>query len=106
MSCRGIDNTIIKWYDHFLKTRTVTSTLGGTEASIRPGKGAPQGGVLSAIIPWNLVFDDFLKMYDRSVIKRIGFADDGTLLITGICIKTMYDIMKKALQHAYLLGNI
>jgi retron-type reverse transcriptase len=44
MSRRGIDNTIIKWYDHFLKTRTVTSTLGGTEAAIRPGKGAPQGG--------------------------------------------------------------
>jgi hypothetical protein len=44
MSRRGIDNTIIKWYDHFLKTRTVTSTLRGTEAAIRPGKGATQGG--------------------------------------------------------------
>jgi hypothetical protein len=100
MSHRVIDNTIIKWYDHFLKTRTVTSTLGGTEAAIRPGKGAPQGGVISAIISWNLVFDNFLKIYDNSVIKSIGFADDGTLLITGICIKTIYDIMQKALQHA------
>jgi hypothetical protein len=27
MSRRGIDSRIIKWYDHFLKTRTVTSTL-------------------------------------------------------------------------------
>jgi hypothetical protein len=56
--------------------------------------------VLSAIISWNLIFDNFLKMYDNSGIKSIGFADDGTLLITGIYIKTIYDIMQKALQHA------
>jgi hypothetical protein len=97
---RGIDNMTINWYDHFLKSRTVKSTLGGTEALIRPGKGAPQGGVLSAIILWNLVFDDFLKMYDNSAIKSISFADDGTLLITGICINTIYNIMQKVLQHA------
>jgi hypothetical protein len=100
MSRRGIDSTIIKWYEHFLKTRTVTSTLGWTEAAIRQGKGAPQGGMLSAIISWNLIFDNFLKMYDNSAIKSIGFADDGPLLITRICIKTIYDIMQKALQHA------
>jgi hypothetical protein len=56
--------------------------------------------VLSAIISWNLVFDDFLKMYDNSAIKSIGFADNGTLLITEICIKTIYNIMQKALHHA------
>jgi hypothetical protein len=100
MSQRGIDNTLIKWYDHFLKSRTVKSTIGGTEAAIRPGKGPPQGGVSSAIISWNLVFDDFLKMYDNSVITSIGFANDGTLLITGICINTIYNIMQKALHHA------
>jgi hypothetical protein len=99
ISQRGIDNMIIKWYDHFLKTRTVKSTLWGADAAIRPGKGAPQGGVLSAIISWNLIFDDFLKMYGNSAIKTIGFADDGTLLITGICIKTIYDIMQKALHY-------
>jgi ribonuclease HI len=100
MSQRGIDNTIIKWYDHFLKSRTIKSTLGGTEAAIRPGKVAPQGGVLSAIISWNLVFDDFLKMYHNAAIKSIGFADNRTLLITGICINTIYDIKQKALHHA------
>jgi hypothetical protein len=39
-------------------------------------------------------------MYDNSARKSIGFANDGTLLITGICINTIYDIMQKALQHA------
>jgi hypothetical protein len=58
------------------------------------------GAILITIISWNLVFDDFLKMYDNSAIKSIGFADDGTLLITGICIKTIYDIMQKAQQRA------
>jgi hypothetical protein len=100
MSRRGIDSMIIKWYDHFLKTRTVMSTLGGYIGGNQTREGGLPRGVLSAIISWNLVFDDFLKMYDNSAIKSIGFADDGTLLITGICIKTIYDIMQKALQHA------
>jgi hypothetical protein len=39
-------------------------------------------------------------MYDNSVITSIGFANDGTLLITGICINTIYNIMQKALHHA------
>jgi hypothetical protein len=79
--------------DHFLQTCTVTSSLGESNASIRPGKGCLQGGVLSAIISWNIVFDDFLKLYDNSEITSICFADDGTLLITGICIHTMYSRM-------------
>jgi hypothetical protein len=39
-------------------------------------------------------------MYDNSAIKSIGFADNGKLLITRICINTIYDIMQKALNHA------
>jgi hypothetical protein len=36
-------------------------------------------------------------MYDNSAIKSIGFADNGTLLITGICIKTIYNIMQNTI---------
>jgi hypothetical protein len=100
MKSRGIGGNIIGWYDHFLQTRTVTSSLGESNASIRPGKGCPQGGVLSAIISWNIVFDNFLKLYDNSEITSIGFANDGTLLITGICIHTMYSHMQEALNRA------
>jgi hypothetical protein len=39
MKSRGIGGNIIGWYDHFLQTRTVTSSLGESNASIRPGKG-------------------------------------------------------------------
>jgi hypothetical protein len=100
MKSRGIGGNIIGWYDHFLQTRTVTSSLGESKASIWPGKGCPQGGVLSAIISWNIVFDNFLKLYDNSEITSIGFADDGTLLITGICIHTMYSRMQEVLNRA------
>jgi retron-type reverse transcriptase len=57
---RGVAPGIVAWYEHFLRNRMVTSSIGGSKAKVRPGKGAPQGGVLSAIIAWNLVFDDLL----------------------------------------------
>ena len=102
MRDRGIDDSIIQWYDHFLQKRTARSTLGSASAAIQPGKGAPQGGVLSAIIAWNLVFDELLEIFDGhdSPITAIGFADDGTLLITGIDIPSMYTTMQRALDHA------
>ena len=100
MRDRGIDEKIIHWYDHFLRARKCSSTLGNSMAIIQPGKGAPQGGVLSAIIAWNLVFDDFLKLYDGTAIESIGFADDGSLLITGIDPPTMVAEMQRALNHA------
>jgi hypothetical protein len=100
MKSRGISDNIIGWYDHFLQTGTVTSSLGESNPSIRPGKNCPQGGVLSVIISWNIVFDNFLKLYDNSEITSIGFAEDGTLLITGICIHTMYSRMQEALNRA------
>jgi ribonuclease HI len=97
---RGVAPCLVAWYEHFLRNRTVTSSLGSSTATVRPGKGAPQGGVLSAIIAWNLVFDDLLRKYDNSQVVSIGFADDGTLLVTGIDIPTIYSIMQTALATA------
>ena len=100
MADRGIDEDIIHWYEHFLRERKVSSTLGTSQASVKPGKGTPQGGVLSAIISWNLIFDDLLKKYDGKAIISIGFADDGTLLITGPVASVLYNIMQEALNTA------
>ena len=97
---RGVSNEITEWYKHFLHNRQVSSSLGTAEAAVKPGKGTPQGGVLSAILAWNLIFDELLKEYDNSPILSIGFADDGTLLITGIDIPTMYAVMQEALSKA------
>jgi hypothetical protein len=47
-----------------------------------------------------MAVNDFQKMYDNSAIKSIGFADDGMLLLTGICINTIYNIMQTALHQA------
>ena len=100
MEKRGINKDIIKWYSHFLKERKVVSTLGQAIAAIKPGKGTPQGGVLSAIISWNLIFDDLLRRFDRSPITMIAFADDGTLLITGPVLEALYDGMQDAIKKA------
>ena len=100
MTKRGISSDIVSWYEHFLRERKVSANLGTSSASIKPGKGTPQGGVLSAIIAWNLIFDELLKKYDGSAIISIGFADDGTLLIVGKVPSVMRSIMNEALKLA------
>ena len=100
MRDRKIDENIIGWYEHFLKDRKVVSSLGTAMAAIKPGKGTPQGGVLSAIISWNLIFDDLLRRFDKTSVTSIGFADDGTLLIKGPVIADLYRQMNGYLDIA------
>ena len=103
MQERNVPDKIVNWYKHFLHNRKVTSELGTASAAVKPKKGTPQGGVLSAIIAWNLVFDQFLNNYDgpdHRGILSIAFADDGTLLITGIDVQTMYARMQNAINAA------
>ena len=100
MSERGIDPIITDWYSHFLYNRRVESSLGTATAAIQPGQGTPQGGVLSAIISWNLVFDDLLKRFDDNETYAFAFADDGTLIIIGPDPVTCHLRMREALKRA------
>ena len=59
--------------------------------------GCPQGGVLSTLL-WNISFDDLLKLFDKDKeITIVGYADDGSIIITGNDLKRMYEAMNRAL---------
>ena len=60
-------------------------------------KGTPQGGVFSPVA-WNLAFDSLLRLFDRSNVLIIGFADDGTILISGPDPTTLVFIAQEALD--------
>ena len=48
-----------------------------------PGRGSPQGGVLSPLI-WNLVMDSLLTELEKGPIKAVGYADDILLMGTEV----------------------
>jgi len=54
--------------------------------TIRPGRGSPQGGILSPIA-WNLVMDTLLSTMKHNAIKPIGYADNILLLLRGKDLK-------------------
>lgn len=96
---------LIRWYDGILRNRSVTANLQGCETSIRPGKGSPQGGVLSPII-WNFIIDDLLSRYGKtSPVKAVGYADDVLLYVKGNDTETMRSLMQDALDEVLNWGN-
>ena len=100
MTEREVHPDIIAFYKHFLYNRLVSSTLGEASVEVCPGKGTPQGGVLSCRVGWNLTFDGFLKKTENSPVTAIGFVDDGSLVIKGTDIKILYKEMQKAIDGA------
>ena len=65
MEERKISPKIVKWYANFLHNRTAFTNHNGIESWIKVKRGTAQGGVLSSLI-WNLVFESFLKIFERS----------------------------------------
>ena len=99
MQDRKIDSKIIKWYKQLLHSRTAYTECNGVTRMIQVKRGTPQGSILSPLI-WSMVFESFLKMFERGAITAVGFADDCSLKITGIDPSTMVDKMNMALNKA------
>jgi ribonuclease HI len=97
MRTHGFPNQMITWYINYMKTRSCQSTLFDSTITRFLHKGTPQGGVFSPIA-WNLAFDSLLKLFDRSNVLIIGFADDGTILISGPDPTTLVHIAQEALN--------
>jgi hypothetical protein len=51
-------------------------------------------------IAWNLAIDDFLYSFDKDPSISIGFADDGTLLTSGLDPETLTHLAQSALRKA------
>ena len=62
------------WYTNLLKGRKVNANLQGVTQTITPGRGSPQGGILSPLV-WNLLMDSTLKEFQSGLIKAAGYAD-------------------------------
>ena len=79
---KQIQPKIIRWYMNYLKNRTSTFELKGIAREISIETGCPQGGILSVLL-WNVAFDMLLSRFTKGRVRCVGFADDGTLLISG-----------------------
>ena len=55
---------------------------------------------MSPPIGWNIVFDILLELLNEGPTVAVGFADDGTVLVSGVDPKTLRSIMQKALRKA------
>ena len=104
MKAHGFPPCMINWYINYMKTRSCQSTLYDSTIVRFLTKGTPQGGVFSPVA-WNLAFDSLLKLFDRSNVLIIGFADDGTILISGPDPTTLVLIAQEALAKISRWGS-
>ena len=82
MRLLNIPQNIIRWYARVLRNRRVWACVQGIYHAVIPGRGSPQGGVLSPII-WNMVMNTLLKQFSSGPVKAIGYADDVMLVSSG-----------------------
>ena len=80
---KGVPKGMTLWYTNLLKGRKVTANLQGVTQTITPGRGSPQGGILSPLV-WNLVMDPILKESQSGQVKAVGDADDIIIMASGI----------------------
>ena len=96
---RKIPEKIIQWYKHFLESRTAYTVINDITRRVKVKRGTAQGGILSPLI-WSLVFESFLKLFEKGPISVVGFADDASLVAKGISASVIRDIMNEALKEA------
>ena len=63
MKLKGVENTILKWYEDYIKNRTSEATLGGSNVTAQLTRGAPQGGCASPVFGWDFPYDDLLESH-------------------------------------------
>ena len=103
MQRKNIPKNISSWYDNLLRNRIVTAEVQGVKATIAPGKGSPQGGVLSPMI-WNIVMDSLLCQLTSGPVKAIGYADDIMLIATGIDVDSISSQLQQTLNTVHSWG--
>ena len=100
MRNRGFQEHLVSWYESFATNRIVNSEILGCKSKRKLHLGIPQGGVLSPIC-WNVPMDELLVLLEKQKgITAIGFADDLTLMITGIDTLTLSSRMNQTLKKA------
>jgi len=101
---KRVDETFLKWYDFYLKHRKINLEHKGTSVARWLTRGTPQGGVLSPVM-WNVVFDEFLDLFNQGFISVTGFADDAHSLAVGPDLDVLKMFMQSAIDQAVNWGN-
>ena len=100
MRKKGVENTVLDWFQDYLENRTCETSLGGSTKIAKLNRGAPQGGCSLPSLGWNCPYDDLLYAYDNTGTEPFGFADDTKLLTPGSDFDTCYANAQHALRIA------
>ena len=102
---KGVPYNIIDWYGHYLSSCYDEISMGETTGCRSLPRGTPQGRILSLLV-WNIAFDSLLDGLDgMPVIKFLGYADDGMLLILGRSLDILVDLAQSAINWAGQWGR-
>ena len=95
---------VITWYKSYLTNRCIHTELKGASVKRFLTRGTPQGGILSPLM-WNICFDSLLRSFDTSLVKCVGFADDGALITWGTNPNVLANRMQAAIDKAAAWGR-
>jgi ribonuclease HI len=98
---RRTPEAVVRWVSNMLKQRTVETSLRGSMKAVKVAKGCPQGGVLSPLL-WTLVVDELLDNLEKEGIYCQAYADDGTILVEGMDLKTVCRLVEAGLKTVRL----
>ena len=71
LSEHGIDNLTVKWIKYMLENREVIVSMFDEILKKLADRGAPQGGVLSGGLIWNIIMNDLLRRYPKRQLRTI-----------------------------------
>ena len=105
MNRRGTNPFIVKWYGHYLRSRTATMKINDTQVTRTLPRGLPQGGIISPVA-WDLVVDNLLVHLNKETnVLAVGYADDVAIVTVGLDPNTLVDIVQCSIEKACKWGR-
>ncbi len=101
---RLVDSRICDWYESFIKYRKVYTEINGVRDFRYVNTGLGQGLHTSALL-WNLCFDEIIKKMDKDGVNCVAFADDVTLIGSGIDIGTIRSNIQRKVNQLVKWGK-
>ena len=99
MKAKGVPERMTRWYEFFLKNRTIESTILEHKALRKISRGLPQGTVISPYA-WNLIMDSLLELVNDGIGLGVAFADDLVCLIAGHDLGSLVICMQRKVNSA------
>ena len=95
----NIDPCIVRWVRFMLLNRDIIIEAFNEMLRKRSDRGAPQGGIFSGVILWNLVMDNLLRRFPKPhPTNTTGFADDGADVGSGKDINTVVSSIQNDIE--------